>query len=471
MNIVLIDPRANRMPAESFPHLGLGYLAAVCKESGHNVRLIDFRMLSESEREQLVRESHEVVGITATSFTYDDTLKVAAKIRESNPGVKLILGGPHVSVAADDVLIGSPFDFAIEGEGEVTLKELLKELQNGSNDGYRSIPGLMYLENGKTVHNAPRPWIEDLDSLPEPDFSSLDMKQYSHYPLATSRGCPFLCVYCNCGTIWGKKWRFRSPERIVSEMEKLKQHTEWGEKSINIIDDTFNLNSERVEAICDLMISKNMGIDFYVWGFRADRTPLNILQKLKQAGCLCVSVGVESANPGVLKRIRKGETIEQITETLVNLKKVGIYPMCLFMVGNPGDTLETVRETIRFVKKNRLYLVAFNMALPYPKTDLWDYVEREGTFHQKDYTNFHHYSEKPIFETPDFTSAERSEAFRLVQRLERIQRIKFEIWRKFMLIRRGDFSAITWKRVRAFVARLGKYVMDLTLRREPEEKL
>lgn len=141
------------------------------------------------------------------------------------------------------------------------------------------------------------------------------------------------------------------------------------------------------------------------------------------------------------------------------------------MIGNPGDTVETVKETMQYIKKNHLYIVGFNMALPYPKTELWNYVEKQGRFIHKDYTNFHHFSENPIFETSDFTAKERSETFSRARRLEIKQRLKFEMIRKIDFIRRGDLDSLSFKRLQASVFRMVKYFLDLVFGRTPKEKL
>lgn len=164
-----------------------------------------------------------------------------------------------------------------------------------------------------------------------PDFTSLDMDNYSRYPILTSRGCPYDCTYCCCDTLWGKKWRFRSPGNLVNEIRQARTLYQWKDRHFVIVDDTFNLKPKRVEAFCDGLLEANLGINYYVWGFRADRAPMAMLKKMKASGCIGVSIGVESANSEVLKKIRKGESIKQITETVFNLKKVGIYPNCLFL--------------------------------------------------------------------------------------------------------------------------------------------
>jgi len=469
MRIALISPNTNILPEESFPHLGLGYLAAIAKQEGHEAKIFDLRFGSGSENKQYLQEDFDLVGITATSFTFSKALRIAQSLKEKNAKTKIILGGPHVSIAQEEIFLNGLFDIGVAGEGEYTFRELLAALEKKT-ESLQSIPGLIYTEKKNIIRSPVRQWIENLDQLPIPDFTSLNMESYSRYPIFTSRGCPFQCVFCNCGPLWGKRWRFRSPENIISEIRYAQTFYHWKNRPFTIVDDTFNLIPERVEAFCDLLLEEKLNIHYYAWGFRADRAPLQMLKKMKESGCISVSIGIESANSEVLKKIRKRESIEQITETIRNLKKAGIYPVCLFMIGNPGDSLETVKETIRYIRENRLYLITFNMALPYPKTELWNYVENRGTFLYKDYTNFHHYSEKPIFETPDFTAKERSEAFRRARRFEVIQRLKFEAIRKVDFILHGEFRFLSWKRVEASIWRMGKYFLDLVFQRVPKEK-
>lgn len=472
MHIALINPHTNITSEESFPHLGLGYLAAVAKQQGHQVEVFDLRLQHHSQGKRYLQDHFDVVGITATSFNYSKTLEIAQSVKDSNPNSVVVLGGPHVAIAEPEIFAESPFDVGIMGEGEGTFAELLTELEdNRSKPQLGHIAGIIYVEKGQVVQTPARPCIDNIDQILWPDFASEDAKYYSRYPLLTSRGCPFQCVYCNASLVWGKSWRARSPENIVAEIKQARNSDHWQNLSFTILDDTFNLQPERVEAFCDLLIEEKLDINYYVWGFRADRAPMRMLEKMKASGCLSVSVGIESANPRVLEQMRKGETIEQIAETLSNLKKAGIYPVGLFMIGNPGDNLETVKETLRFVKKNRLYLATFNMALPYPKTQLWHYIATHGKFLRKDYINYHHYSQTSIFETPDFSAEQRSEAFRLAQRREKIQRLKFEIMRKIDFIRKGQFRHVSWKRLAASGRRTIKYFLDLVFTRESQEKL
>jgi anaerobic magnesium-protoporphyrin IX monomethyl ester cyclase len=471
VKIGLVDPRTGELAEESFPHLGIGYLGSRVAEIASSVRILDRRVAGQAEQTSFLQERFDLVGISAASFTFEDAIDFARKVKTYSPETRVVLGGPHVSVTMQGTFTDDAVDFAVYGEGEETFPELVRALEHGAPDLLSSVPGLLYREGDRIVHTPPRHPRLGQDEIPFPCFHLFPMETYSTYPLMTSRGCPFRCVYCCCHLLWGKKPRFRSPEHIVREIRHARERFSWEHKEFVILDDTFNLQPARVEAFCDLLIRERMNIRYHVWGFRADLAPLPMLKKLKASGCDSVSIGIESANEEVLRRIRKGESLAQIVETLRNLKKAGIYPVALFMIGNPGDTLQTARETMAFAKKNRLYLSVFNMALPYPETDLWTYVKKSGTFLRDDFIHFHHYSSEPIFETPDFPAADRIRAYRLARRFERVQRIKFEIMRKAEFVRRGDFRDLSWDRVVRSARRLHKYLLDLLFQRKPEEKL
>lgn len=472
MKIGLVDPRTTPLAEESFPQLGIGYLAAAVTQDVSLLRVLDRRTASREEEEAFLAERFDAVGISAASFTFRDALAFGRAVKARRPQTRVVLGGPHVSVTLADSLAEGVGDLAVYGEGEATFADLVRRWRtSGTQDRPASVPGLIYPEEDRFVRTPPRPPLADLDAIPFPAFHLFPMQAYSSYPLMTSRGCPFRCVYCCCHLLWGKKPRFRSAENILSEIRYARERFHWKGKPFLVLDDTFNLQPGRVEAFCEGLLREHLDITYHVWGFRADLAPMEMIRKLKASGCLSVSMGIESADPDVLRRIRKGESLAQIVETLRNLRKAGIHAMCLFMIGNPGDTLQSTRETLRFAKKERIYLMAFNMALPYPGTELWDFVQSSGRFLHKDFTRFHHYSTEPVFETDDFTAEERTRAFLMARRFERTQRIKFEVLRKVDALRRGEFRTLSWDKVYRAARRLGRYVIDLTLDRNRTEKL
>ncbi len=209
-------------------------------------------------------------------------------------------------------------------------------------------------------------------------------------------------------------------------------------------------------------------MQWFCWGFRADRVSLALALKMKEAGCIGVSVGIESASDEVLKKIGKKETLEEITRGCQNLARAEIPVDAQFMIGNIGDTFETVKKSIEFAKKQRFPKVSFYLALPYPKTELWDYAKEKGKFLHENYTQFHHFSGQPVFETPEFSAAERAKAYALGRKLVVRTRMKDEIKTKLNQIRRQDFKYLNLRRVGKVVKRLTKYFLDLALGRNDQ---
>jgi len=424
MRIAFIVTGPNYLQKDDrFPHIGIGYMISILEEKGHHCFYLD---TSFDSLEALDAFAPDVVGVSVTSAAFNETMKIAKTINREL-AAEIILGGPHVSIALGDVL-NEPFvDYAIYGEGEITLSELVEALEASSTESLSSIRGLIFRQNGKIVTNPPRPWIDHLDSLPYPAYHHFQKYPYARHPLLTNRGCPHRCVYCSINKIWGRKVRSRAPENIVKEVEYLLHN--WGKKPFMILDDTFNINIQRCKEFCRILIRRGLNIQWSCWSFRADNVDKELAELMKKSGCSYVSVGIESVNPEVLKRIKKGETIEDITRGIKFLQNAGIAVHGNFMIGNPGDTLETVRESVEYAKKLKLIDFDFYQALPYPGTELWDYVEEEGEFLNRDYTKYSHFSDVPVFETDSFSLEERKQALVLSERAKRLNRIRRRIQR------------------------------------------
>jgi radical SAM superfamily enzyme YgiQ (UPF0313 family) len=193
-----------------------------------------------------------------------------------------------------------------------------------------------------------------------------------------------------------------------------------------------------------------------------------MLKAMRRSGCRSVSVGVESANPRVLRNIRKNETLAEIEEGIRNIKNAGILCQTLNMIGNPGDNLDTVKETIAFNRRLKVDSATFYLAIPYPKTGLWDFVEKNGRFLQSDYTRFHHFSTEPIFETQDFTREQRSQAYRMARRFELWTKLATSFRRKLTRAFRGDLKGIGWVDIGRSIASLAKLAFNLVLCRQEE---
>lgn len=412
MLIGLINP--NKAIKEPAIHLGLGYLAAyaLLENPNYRFKLLDTRVATSAETAEYFRHPFDVIGITASSQVYEEALELGAWIKKQYPNTPLVIGGSHASTVREEVLYDSPFDYAVYGEGEQTFNELLTHLK--AHRPVDSIQGLIYRENaGKITCNPPRSVIHDIDSIPFPDFSLFPMDRYPQHRMTTSRGCPYDCVFCNSRSIWTNKWRKRSAENVLEEIRYLvKTHAL---KSFVFNDDSFNMDLDRVETICDALIQQKPQI-IWTTSIRADRiTPL-IAGKMKKAGCYSVSIGIESANDEVLKKMKKHTTREKIYQGIQILRQAGLDVTGQFMIGNPGDTLETVKESIEFARTSNLSGVEFYTALPYKDSLLYDFVMQHGSLLTDEPSyRYHLIQPRIVYETPEFSYQERLEAIELAR--------------------------------------------------------
>jgi len=458
MRVALIDT-VDKEFRDAGPNVAIVSLAACLVEKGHVVGVLDLYFSSAEEQQRFLVQKWDLVGITATSFAFNVARHAAKVIKELTPQPPpVVLGGAHVSVARELVLNEAVFDFGIYGEGELPLLALVEQLEKGGprhKESLESIPGLIFRSGDRVVVNPTPPRIRDLDSMALPPYELFPMDSYSVHTLSTSRGCPYACVYCASDAILGKKWIAKSPQRIVQEIEHVMAH--WGKKPFFIVDDSFNLDTDRVKEFCRLLKSRKLNIRWTMCGgIRADRIDPDMLSLMKETGCHEIGIGVESANPHVLKNIGKGETIEQIRAGIRMIKKAGLPVSASFMIGNPGDSLATIQESIEFIKAERPDSARFFIAIPYPNTKLWQYVEENGTFLRTDYVNYHDHSEEPSFETADFSYADRIKAFRLAEEALAGMRRGFSPQKLLNLIR-TFFRYVRTDGMRAALGKTGSY--------------
>jgi anaerobic magnesium-protoporphyrin IX monomethyl ester cyclase len=312
----------------------------------------------------------------------------------------------------DEIFFGTPAEYAVYGEGEITFSELIYYLKGrGTLD---EINGLMYKKsNGQIITNPPRSYIQDLDTIPLPAYDLFPMDRYPLHRMVTSRGCPYSCAFCNSSSIWDNKWRKRSAADIVNEIEFLIRN--YGKKIFVFSVNSFNIDMKNVEELCDLLISRKIRI-LWSTNVRADHITAELALKMKNAGCYNVAVGIESASNEILSRMGKKITVEKITEGIRIYKNAGIEVLGQFVIGSPYDTLATVRESIAWAKSAPLDYANFYSILPFKRTAQWDYVAEQGTFFTETIHDFHSIDPRIVFETPEFSYADRLEAIRLAKR-------------------------------------------------------
>ncbi len=409
--ILLIDPPGFQKGL----NVGLAYLAGSLKKNNlHNVDVLDLNnVFSDVPSEKLIqllkKRNYDLVGYSIKTPTYNASVELSRLTKEHFPKVVHIAGGPHLTLNFNEFLDeNDQFDYVVVGEGENSFIELCKMLDSGKTYEIEGVVG------SANVHNfAKNGFINNLDELPYPDlevFRGYDFTNFE-YPLVTSRGCPYKCTYCSVGLISGKKMRFRNITHVVEELRWAKEKLNI--RRFNIIDDNFTLDVKRAKHFCDMLVSGKLGLEWACGnGIRADRVDVELAEKMKKAGCQLVCVGVENADPRVFNAIKKGESLEDIKRGIGILKDAGIEVVGFFIIGLPGDCRKSSEMALEFIRESRLDSARFGILLPYPKTEVYDWLVEKGTF-LKDYKEGIHFSDNlsPVFETTAFPAREMVETY------------------------------------------------------------
>ena len=395
MKILLVAPPARSAIKEvlgvTSPPLGLAYIASVLENNGEDVKIID-SLAENCTLYDIKREidswGADIVGVTSTTPTFYDALKVAKIAKES--GAVTVLGGPHVTFTAKETLSNYSFvDYVVRGEGEFTMLELVKSIKNGEEP--KSVLGLSYrAKSGVIKENRPRPPLMNLDALPMPAYHLLPMSKYTFQgyrfaTMVTSRGCPFKCVFCSSSRICGKRWRGHSAERVVNEIEFLTDR--YKIKFIEFLDDTFTFDKNRVKEICNEIA--NRGIDvMWTGSSRVNLFNRELALKIKSAGCQIVYFGVESGSQRILNLMKKGITLEQSVKAVRLAKEVGINTVASFILGMPDESVEEANATIKFATRLSPDYAQFTICTPYPGTELYDYAVKNNLLLTRDWSKY-----------------------------------------------------------------------------------
>ncbi|HPX77209.1 MAG TPA: radical SAM protein [Methanobacterium sp.] len=382
------------------PPLGIAYIAAVLETGGIDVKIIDAPAVDmdyETIQRELINFAPDVVAITSVTPTLESALKVASMAKMTCPSAFIVLGGYHPTFTYPELIKHDFIDAIVRGEGEYTMLEMVKTLQNGGN--LKDVKGIVT----RDFITPFRPVIEDLDSIPFPARHLLPMDDYKimnmKLPVGTlisGRGCPYQCSFCASSAMHGNKLRLRSATSVVDEMEHLVD--DHGAKMLAFMDDTFCLNKQRINDICHEI--KERKFDNY-WGCtaRVDTISEELLLKMKDAGCITLFLGVESADQQNLNELNKKITITRIKKTFELTKKMGLRTIASVVLGMPGDTRNSIENTIKFVKKLEPNYAIFSLATPYPGTDFYLKSKDDRLLKTKDWSKFNLLT--PVMETVD----------------------------------------------------------------------
>lgn len=377
--------------------LGIGYVAAVLKQNNFPIEIIDcvpLRISKEKLGEILLKKQPDVVGFTATIISIDHAIETVNYLKKILPKTIFVIGGPHFTSLPEKTLQGSDFDFGVLGEGEYTFLEFIKMIESGKKD-YKKIKSLVWRKGDKVIVNPRREFIENLDELPYPARELYPpMKYYAPMPggykrlpfghMVTSRGCPYRCTFCD-RSVFGQGFRARSPKCVVDEIEFLIKN--YKVKEIKFYDDLFTKDKKRVFEICNEILKRKIDISWSC-SARVDSVTLELLKIMKKAGCWQIDYGIESGNQEVLNKMRKGITLKQSEQAVKWAKKVGMKARAFIVIGMPGETKQSIDDTINFVKKLPLDVVAFYAVMIYPGNELYEIVKGEGRLLHEDFSQF-----------------------------------------------------------------------------------
>jgi len=373
--------------ASCYPSLGLALIAAYLERCRARVQIID--MQAESGGPALLerQEPPDFVGITATTVIAAEAYQVSRLIRSLWTDVKIVLGGVHASIAPQEVLNRSAADFVIRGEGERSMAALV------AGAPLEQIKGLAAIRQGVYWEHPELDWIEDLNEMPMPSYHLLRMRKY-HPPLGgalrqpsmsiiSTRGCPGRCTFCNSAL--SRRLRFRSAENVVREVRYLVENH--AIREIGFYDDTFMANRQRVQQICALLLAEGIDVTWTCMSRINFADPVT-LKMMAKAGCHMICYGVESADEEILKNIRKGIRLADVRGVVRMTQRAGITTRLSFMLGNPGETLETMQKTLRFALDVDPDLVQFNITTPYPGTEMYRWADERGYLLTKDWSKY-----------------------------------------------------------------------------------
>lgn len=375
--------------------LGLGYIASFLEREGHEVVLIDayVKKYSHERLGELIKDQKpDVVGITCLSDQRASWFRLVRLIRSIDGSIKIVLGGAHPTLMPGQVLANLRPDVIVIGEGEETMLDLVRTWESNGNLG--DVKGIAYMKGEEVVISEPRERIKNLDVLPFPAYHMVDLNDYSGWSfmneiygkfglerppkyatISTSRGCVGNCGYCSAPLIWKRRWTKRSGINVVDEIEMLKKN--YGVEFMILTDDIFSVDRQRVISICEEILSRELGI---LWGFETavNFVSADLLNLAKKAGCRCILYGVESASQTVLSNVNKSIRKEDVISAFKLTRAAGIITGAFLMVGNPGESEESIDQTIDLLREIKPDFILPQVAMITPGTKIFEIAKKKG---------------------------------------------------------------------------------------------
>lgn len=378
--------------ANIMPPLGLASIAAYLEQKGIAADIIDCFAHPDSDKKilhYLDTNKPGFIGLSCTTSGFLDAIRIARMAKDKLATIKTVFGGPHISALGEKILeTQDVVDYSVIGEGEQALEELINLSVSNPSDP-SSVPGLVYRDNhGNVQFSSPRKRGIELDQLPFPAYEKLEgypqayrlpIFNYPHIPNAScisSRGCPYSCSYCD-RSVFRRSFRYNSADYLYQHLKYLKE--KFGIRHINFYDDQFTFNRKRVEEFCRMMIGNPLGMTFNC-AVRAEHVDLELLKQMKAAGCWMVSLGIETGDPQLLAQHRQNADLKMLARTIRDIKKAHLRVKGLLMMGLPGETETTIKNSMDYVFS--LPIDDFNLAkfTPFPGSPIYENIHQLGQF-------------------------------------------------------------------------------------------
>lgn len=415
--VLLVNPASSGEWRGIRPHIGLGYLAETLFAEGIDHDVIDMNLGYRFRHlvDKIEDYRPDLIGMPLLTLEYKKFYALIARLKESYSDIALVAGGPHVTIMKDEVLKKCPeLDYGVVSEGERTLVELCR------GTSVDRITGLIRWRDGHVVANPAREPVRELDALPWPRYERFELARYIHEAdIYSSRGCPHECIFCPNRLI-SRGFRARSPKHVVDEMEYWYDR---GHRQFNFDDDSFNHVRSRVVEICDEIERRGLKELFIRCsnGVRADRMDRELLARMKEVGFRYIAFGVDAGNDRMLEIVKKGETMADIESAVAAACELGYDVKLLFVVGTPFETAEDIEDKVRLCRKYPVQDAHFYNIIPYPGTELYDWIGSNGLFlrEPEDYLNdISCLNYTPVFETPELPADERVRLFRHLRNVQ-----------------------------------------------------
>jgi anaerobic magnesium-protoporphyrin IX monomethyl ester cyclase len=372
---LLINPP---YPFSEFPIIpvGLLYVAGVLVHYGKEVDVLDL-LVSKYSKEKIKKKIEEykpdVIGITCVTMNYPVASEILKYCKSVDKRIITVIGGPHVTFNAEETLKEAPWiDIVVRREGEFTMLNIVngKKLTDIDGIAYRDKDGSIKLTKERAL-------IEKLDDLPPTARHLFPISKYlaldAHASLLAGRGCPFNCIFCVGSKMGGRKARYRNPKLVVDEIE---ESLALGFKEVNFEDDLLTLNHKHLHAVCDEIIARGLKFNWSAFA-RVDTVTPEILKKMREAGCTWVSYGVESGNQQILDLVKKKITLEKVRYAVQIAREAGVKVLASFIIGLPGETRETLKDTMDFAQEIQTFY-GFHVLAPFPGSEVREEADKYG---------------------------------------------------------------------------------------------